>query len=65
MLEVTAENLQPQIDFYVYGALNVAQQVLPGMLAAGTGTLIFTTGGGSVTPVPMLATTMVQAGTAC
>ncbi|CAN5337287.1 SDR family NAD(P)-dependent oxidoreductase [soil metagenome] len=53
-VEVTRENLQPQFDFYVYGAIAAAAQVLPGMLEAGAGTLLFTTGGGSITPVSMM-----------
>lgn len=53
-IDVTPENLQPQVDFYLYGAVLVAQQVLPQMLAAGAGTLLFTTGGGSVSPITMM-----------
>src|SRR5205085_111428 len=43
-LDVTAANVQPQIQFYLYGAIAATQQVLPDMLAAGAGTLLFTTG---------------------
>ncbi|GAA4972733.1 NADP-dependent 3-hydroxy acid dehydrogenase YdfG [Nonomuraea thailandensis] len=52
--EVTVDNLQPQIEYNVYGALAAAAAVLPAMRQAGAGTLLFTTGGGSVHPVPML-----------
>jgi len=52
--EATVENLQPQIEYYLYGALHAAQVVLPAMREAGTGTLLFTTGGGSVDPSPMM-----------
>jgi NAD(P)-dependent dehydrogenase (short-subunit alcohol dehydrogenase family) len=52
--EVTVENLQLQIEYSFYGAVTVAQAVLPAMREAGAGTLLFTTGGGSVDPVPML-----------
>ncbi|MFB4285612.1 SDR family NAD(P)-dependent oxidoreductase [Nonomuraea sp. MTCD27] len=52
--EVTVDNLQPQIEYNVYGALAAARAVLPAMRQAGAGTLLFTTGGGSVHPVPML-----------
>ncbi|MEO3861598.1 SDR family NAD(P)-dependent oxidoreductase [Acrocarpospora sp. B8E8] len=52
--EVTVDNLQPQIEYTVYGALAAARAVLPAMRQAGAGTLLFTTGGGSVHPVPML-----------
>jgi NADP-dependent 3-hydroxy acid dehydrogenase YdfG len=52
VLEVTAENLQPQIDFYIGGALSAVGAVLPDMIAAGTGTVLITTGGGSINPRP-------------
>ncbi len=52
--EVTVENLQQQLEYYLYGALHAAQVVLPAMREAGAGTLLFTTGGGSIDPVPML-----------
>ncbi|HLU55889.1 MAG TPA: SDR family NAD(P)-dependent oxidoreductase [Pseudonocardia sp.] len=52
--EVAVDNLQPQIEYSFYGAVTAAQAVLPAMREAGTGTLLFTTGGGSVDPVPML-----------
>ncbi|MCG5432157.1 SDR family NAD(P)-dependent oxidoreductase [Mycobacterium sp. MYCO198283] len=53
--EATVENLQPQIEYIFYGAVAAARAVLPAMREAGAGTLLFTTGGGSVNPVPMLA----------
>lgn len=46
--EVTSETVQPQIDFYLYGAITAVQHVLPEMLARGSGTLLFTTGASSV-----------------
>ncbi|TYB60137.1 SDR family NAD(P)-dependent oxidoreductase [Nonomuraea sp. PA05] len=52
--EVTVDNLQPQIEYTLYGALAAARAVLPAMRQAGAGTLLVTTGGGSVHPVPML-----------
>ena len=52
VLDVTPENLQPQLEYYLYGAVTAAKAVLPGMLAAGAGTLLFTTGAGSVNPIP-------------
>jgi NADP-dependent 3-hydroxy acid dehydrogenase YdfG len=61
--EVTVDTLRPQIDSLLYGAVAAVQAVLPGMLQAGAGTLLFTTGGGAVNPYPMLATTNIaQAG---
>jgi NADP-dependent 3-hydroxy acid dehydrogenase YdfG len=53
--EVSIANLQPQIDLYIYGAITAVEQVLPDMLARGRGTLLFTTGGSSINPVPMFA----------
>ncbi len=52
--EVTVENLQLQVEYSFYGAVTAARAVLPAMREAGAGTLLFTTGGGSVDPVPML-----------
>ncbi|MGW2651452.1 SDR family NAD(P)-dependent oxidoreductase [Streptomyces sp. NPDC001393] len=52
--EVTVDNLQPQIEYTLYGAVAAVQAVLPTMRKSGAGTLLFTTGGGSVSPVPML-----------
>jgi len=54
--EVTVDNLQPQMDHHLYGAVTAVNAVLPAMLQAGTGTLLFTTGGGAINPYPMLAT---------
>lgn len=53
--EVSIANLQPQIDFYIYGAITAVEQVLPDMLTRGSGTLLFTTGGSSINPSPMFA----------
>lgn len=50
----TLENLQPQIEYYLYGAVEATRAVLPAMREAGVGTLLFTTGGGSIDPFPML-----------
>ncbi|MGW0433059.1 SDR family NAD(P)-dependent oxidoreductase [Micromonospora sp. NPDC003197] len=55
--EVTIDNLRPEIEQLLYGAVTAVGAVLPGMLAAGTGTLLFTTGGGAITPYPMLGAT--------
>jgi NADP-dependent 3-hydroxy acid dehydrogenase YdfG len=55
-VDVTPDNLQPQIEQLLYGAITATQTVLPGMLRAGTGTLLFTTGGSAINPYPMLAT---------
>ena len=52
-LDVTVGNLAPQIDSICYGAITATQAVLPAMLAAGNGTLLYTTGASSVTPAPV------------
>jgi NAD(P)-dependent dehydrogenase (short-subunit alcohol dehydrogenase family) len=52
-LDVTVDNLGPQIESTCYGAVTATRAVLPAMLAAGTGTLLYTTGGSSVTPAPV------------
>ena len=52
-LDVTVDNLGPQIESICYGAITATRAVLPAMLAAGRGTLLYTTGGSSVTPAPV------------
>jgi NAD(P)-dependent dehydrogenase (short-subunit alcohol dehydrogenase family) len=49
----TVDNLQPLMEYCFYGAVAAAGAVLPAMREAGSGTLLFTTGGGSVDPSPM------------
>jgi short-subunit dehydrogenase len=53
-LEATVDNLQPQIDYYLHGAVTATRQVLTGMLDRGTGTLLYTTGASSLHPKPMM-----------
>ncbi|EXG82069.1 SDR family NAD(P)-dependent oxidoreductase [Cryptosporangium arvum] len=63
-LDVTVDNLQPQLDYYLYGGIAAAQQVLPDMIERDSGTLLFTTGGSSVDPLaapPEFATVAVGA----
>ena len=50
-LDATVDNLQPELDYYLYGGLTAAQQVLPDMIANDAGTLLFTTGGSSLEPL--------------
>jgi NADP-dependent 3-hydroxy acid dehydrogenase YdfG len=50
VLDVTVENLQPLVERFCYGAVAATRAVLPAMLAAGAGTLLFTTGASSVRP---------------
>lgn len=52
-LDVSIDNLRPQIESVCHGAITATHAVLPAMLAAGTGTLLYTTGASSVTPVPV------------
>lgn len=47
---LTHENIQAAFDFNLHGAFAAAQAVLPGMLARGSGTILFTTGASSVHP---------------
>jgi NAD(P)-dependent dehydrogenase (short-subunit alcohol dehydrogenase family) len=54
-LDVTVDNLRPQVETTCYGAITATRAVLPAMLAAGAGTLLYTTGGASVTPAPVFA----------
>lgn len=49
--DATPENVQPQAEYYLYGAMAATEVVLPELQAAGAGTLIFTTGAGSLYPV--------------
>ncbi len=52
-LDVTVDNLQPQLESICYGAITATRAMLPAMLAASSGTLLYTTGGSSVTPAPV------------
>ena len=52
VLHVTPENVRPQVEFYVYGAITAVRAVLDGMLARGRGTLLFTTGASSAVTMP-------------
>jgi NAD(P)-dependent dehydrogenase (short-subunit alcohol dehydrogenase family) len=52
VIQVTVENIQPQVEYYAYGGITAAQAVLPGMLERGAGTLLFTTGASSLLTFP-------------
>jgi NADP-dependent 3-hydroxy acid dehydrogenase YdfG len=54
--DVTVDLLRPDIEQLFYGAVTATQAVLPAMLEAGSGALLFTVGGGSIHPYPRLAT---------
>lgn len=51
---LTAADVDLQMRYLTYGAIAATAVVLPAMRQAGTGTLLFTTGAGSVDPTPML-----------
>ncbi|HWD61242.1 MAG TPA: SDR family NAD(P)-dependent oxidoreductase [Humibacter sp.] len=44
-------DIQPQIDYYLYGGMAATEQVLPEMIERGSGTIIYTTGGTSKDPL--------------
>ena len=52
-LDVTVNSVEPQIESICYGGIAATRAVLPAMLAAGTGTLLYTTGASSVIPAPV------------
>lgn len=52
--ESTSDDFQREMEFYLYGAAIATRAVLPRMRDAGAGTLLFTTGAGSIHPLPML-----------
>lgn len=53
--KTTPAAVQQHLDFQFYSALVAAEAVLPLMRERRAGTLLFTTGAGSVEPIPMLA----------
>ncbi|WP_030934576.1 SDR family NAD(P)-dependent oxidoreductase [Streptomyces sp. NRRL B-24720] len=48
-------DVQHEMEFQLYGAIAATRAALPAMREAGAGTLLFTTGAGSVDPVPQVA----------
>ena len=50
----TPEQLQFEVEFQLYGALTATAAILPALRASQAGTLLFTTGAGSVDPVPQV-----------
>ncbi|MFF4511347.1 SDR family NAD(P)-dependent oxidoreductase [Streptomyces mirabilis] len=53
--ETDLVHVQHEIEFHLYGAITATKAVLPAMREAGTGTLLFTTGAGSMNPQPPTA----------
>lgn len=52
--QTTPADVQQELDALLYGAITATQAVLPAMREAGAGTLLYSTGAGSVDPIPML-----------
>ncbi|MGW0202432.1 SDR family NAD(P)-dependent oxidoreductase [Nonomuraea sp. NPDC003201] len=52
--ETDPSDVQWGMDFLLYGAIAATRAVLPAMREADAGTLLYTNGGGSVDPNPML-----------
>lgn len=50
-LEASRANIQPQIDYYLYGGIAATDQVLPAMIERDSGTILYTTGGTSKDPL--------------
>lgn len=57
VLETTREHVQAAFEFSVLGPMAAVAAVLPGMRAAGEGSLLFTTGGSALVPNPRVAGT--------
>lgn len=53
--ESDPSHIQDQIEFQLYGAMAATKAVLPAMREAGAGTLLYTTGAGSLEPLPVVA----------
>lgn len=53
-VETEPSHVQREIEFQLYGAIAATKAVLPAMREAGTGTLLYTTGAGSIDPVPQV-----------
>src|SRR4051794_33230525 len=55
ILETTVDDVRGPLEFSVLGAVAAATAVLPAMIDAGRGTILFTTGGAAVNPYPLRA----------
>jgi NAD(P)-dependent dehydrogenase (short-subunit alcohol dehydrogenase family) len=53
--EADPPHVQREVEFQLYGAIAATRAVLPAMREAGAGTLLYTTGAGSIDPVPQIA----------
>ncbi|MEV4016079.1 SDR family NAD(P)-dependent oxidoreductase [Nonomuraea angiospora] len=52
--ETEPSQVQHEMEFQLYGAIAATKAVLPAMREAGAGTLLYTTGAGSIDPVPQV-----------
>jgi len=52
--ETEPADVDVQMNFQLYGAIAATRAVLPAMREAGAGTLLYTTGAGSIDPVPQV-----------
>ncbi|MDT7847587.1 SDR family NAD(P)-dependent oxidoreductase [Streptomyces justiciae] len=52
--ETEPAHVQHEMEFQLYGAIAATRAVLPAMREAGAGTLLYTTGAGSIDPVPQV-----------
>ena len=52
--ETEPAHVQHEMEFQLYGAIAATRAVLPAMRQAGAGTLLYTTGAGSIDPVPQV-----------
>ncbi|TLS39966.1 SDR family NAD(P)-dependent oxidoreductase [Streptomyces montanus] len=53
--ETDPSHVQHEMEFLLYGAIAATKAVLPAMREAGAGTLLYTTGAGSIAPVTEIA----------
>ncbi|MEU6377167.1 SDR family oxidoreductase [Streptomyces sp. NPDC046909] len=53
-VDTEPSHVQREMEFQLYGAIAATKAVLPAMREAGAGTLLFTTGAGSIDPVPQV-----------
>lgn len=53
-VDTEPSHVQHEIEFQLYGAIAATKAVLPAMREAGAGTLLYTTGAGSIDPVPQV-----------
>jgi NADP-dependent 3-hydroxy acid dehydrogenase YdfG len=55
ILETSVDDLRGPLEFSVLGAVTAARAVVGPMIEAGSGTILFTTGGAAVKPYPLRA----------